>query len=158
MAHGIPAGSLPRRRTLVAVLAAAALGVAAYMAAAPATASAAYGVCGAGDFCLYWATGEYGGLYHYGGSDGNLDNDHFEGAHTDQIVGNNTESVWNHGVSDPSGYNDVLVYRGAGPSGAAACIPLGARGDLPTSWWNDIEGYKWVTRATCNAHPRLALT
>ena len=81
-------------------------------AAKPKAKSAAYGVCGAGDFCLYYLYNRAGGLYHFGGSDSNLNNDHFENAAVPSAwVGNNTMSAWNRGVSDPS--TSTCVRRSA---------------------------------------------
>jgi Peptidase inhibitor family I36 len=67
------------RRSLGAVAAFALLAAAALLFASPERASAAYGTCGAGDFCLYYANNLTGGVYHFGGSDSNLDNDRFQG-------------------------------------------------------------------------------
>ena len=120
-------------------------------AAKPKAKSATYGVCGAGDFCLYYLYNRAGGLYHFGGSDSNLNNDHFERASVPSAwVGNNTMSAWNRGVSDSSGLIDVLVYTGANRTGAAACVRQGASGNLRETFRNQIESYKWTTRSVCN--------
>ena len=97
-----------------------------------------------------------GGLYNFSGSDRNLFNDHFEGSHTNHVVANFTLSVWNRGIKDPGGKNDVIVYatvKGAAPR----CIRRGEWGDLPIDFENEIEGYQWVKRARCNAVPHMAL-
>ncbi len=113
--------------------------------------SAAYGVCGAGDFCLYYLYNRAGGLYHFGGSDSNLNTDHFENAAVPSAwVGNNTMSASNRGVSDSSGLIDVLVYTGANRTGAAACVRQGASGNLRETFRNQIESYEWVTRSVSN--------
>ena len=139
---------------------AALLGAALLIGTSTSNASAAYGVCGKGDFCLWFGHDQLGGIYHFGGSDPNLHNDRFERIQTTAIVGNNTASARNKGVNDPGGRIDVLVYDRPGSGsqgGAVACIRRGAAGDLPTFWANRISAYKWVTRATCNAHFQIPL-
>ena len=122
----------------------------------PATASAGYGRCDPGEFCLYYSVNRTGGVYNFSGSDRNLFNDRYEGRHTDEVVANTSISVWNRGVADPSGKNDVLVY--ATVSGAAPrCIRRGRWGDLPNEWWQRIDGYEWVTRARCNKEWQMPL-
>jgi Peptidase inhibitor family I36 len=144
------------RLTFLAAL----LGAALLIGTSASSASAAYGVCGSGDFCMWYRFHQQGGLYHFGGSDSNLHNDRFERFNTNAIVGNNTFSVRNKGVADPSGLNDVLVYDlpGAGSQGGASgCIKRGAAGNLPNFWQDRISSYKWVTRSTCNAHFQIPL-
>jgi hypothetical protein len=139
---------------------AALLGAALLIGMSASSASAAYGVCGSGDFCLWFGHSQAGGIYHFGGNDPNLHNDRFERIQRTAIVGNNTASARNRGVADPSGRNDVLVYDrpGAGSQGGpAGCIRRGAAGTLPTFWQNRISSYRWVTRRTCNAHFQIPL-
>ena len=97
------------RRTTMALMTAALLSAAAFIAVSPGKASATYGVCGAGDFCLHYSYGQSGGLYHFSGSDSNLDNDHFEGGASNLTVGGNAESAWNNGRATSSGHDDVIV-------------------------------------------------
>jgi hypothetical protein len=123
----------------------------------PAIASAGSARCDPGEFCLYYWFHRSGGLYNFSGSDRNLSNDHFEGNHTNRIVANLTLSVWNRGVADPGGKNDVIVYDTVRGAGGRGCIRRGEWGDLPIDWENDIEGYEWVGRARCNAVPHMAL-
>ena len=81
------------RNTTVALMAAALLSAAAFMAVSPGKASATYGVCGAGGFCLHYSYRQSGGLYHFSGSDSNLDNDHYEGGASNLTVGGNPQSA-----------------------------------------------------------------
>ena len=76
MTHATPRSL---RRATIAVMVAALLSAAAFMAVSAEKASATYGVCGAGDFSLHYIYGQSGGVYHFSGSDSNLDNDHYEG-------------------------------------------------------------------------------
>lgn len=141
-------------------LLAALLGAVMLIGPAVSSASAAPGVCGTGDFCMWYRFHQQGGLYHFGGSDSNLHNDRFEKYNTSEIVGNNTFSVRNKGVNSPSGLNHVLVFDlpGTGSQGGArGCIKRGAAGNLPNFWQDRISAYKWVSLATCNANPQVAL-
>jgi Peptidase inhibitor family I36 len=106
--------------------------------------------CGPGEFCLYYDGLEYNGIYHNSGSDSNLNNDRFEGRNTNHIVGNNTLSAWNRGHS--GAVADVLVYTETNGRGARDCIIQNDRGVMPRNWWNSIESYAWVNRATCRAN------
>jgi hypothetical protein len=126
---------------------AALLGATALLSAAPA--SAGYGRCGSGDFCLFFNARPADGVYHFGGSDSNLGNDRFEGAHSNQTVANNALYAWNNAL--PTTKRDVLVYTMSRYRGASDCIKRGDEGLLPINWWNTIESYRWVTRASCNA-------
>lgn len=72
-----------------------------------------------------------------------------------QVVGNNTRSVWNRGVTVPSGLVDVVAYDATGQTGAGICIRQGRRATLPSNWWDRISSYKWVTRTTCNGYPQV---
>jgi hypothetical protein len=155
MTHVIRAVPTPSRRTAVAVLAAALLGLAALMTTSAGSASAATGSCNSGEFCMWYLTGGTGGLYEFSGSDSNLNDDHFENADESAIVGNNTESVRNFGHSDPNGLVDVVVYDGTGYTGAGLCVKQGGVKTLPTSWFNRIESYKWVTAATCGRYASI---
>jgi hypothetical protein len=138
------------RRAAIAVLAVALFGAATLMATSPGSASAARGVCGPGDFCLYYSYGQSGGLYHFSGSDSNLDNDHFESGAVNVTVGGNAESTWNNGRAASSGHDDVIVYTGRNFRGAGGCIGLGQKGNLAGGFVNNVHSYRWVTPATCN--------
>lgn len=155
MTHVLPTGSKHRRGVVLAAIVAALLSAATYLAVAPSTASAATGTCDPGDFCLWYYSNYSGGLYEFNGSDSTLANDHFENANTDQIVADNTMSVWNRGVSDPSGLVDVVAYSGTGYSGAGLCVRQGRKANLPSNWDNNIASYRWVTPATCSGFPQL---
>jgi hypothetical protein len=132
-------------------------GLLAVTALVPAIASAGYGRCDPGEFCLYYSVNRTGGVYNFSGSDRNLYNDRYEGAHTHTVVANTSISVWNRGVADASGKTDVIVYSGLASDSARRCIPRGAWGDLDNLWWQEIDGYEWVTRARCNKVPRMPL-
>lgn len=156
MTHIISAASVPKRRIAVTVLVCALLSIAASMAMSSGTASAATGSCDPGDFCLYWGANWTGGLYEFAGSDGNLHNDFFENTHTNVIVGDNTQSVWNRGVNDPSGLVDVVAHEYPAPlRGNGLCIRQGRQANLPVNWRDRISSYRWVTPATCNLYPQL---
>jgi hypothetical protein len=145
------------RRTAAALLAAALLAAAGFMATSPGSASASYGVCGARDFCLFYAYGQSGGVYQFSGSDSNLDNDHFEGGASNLIVGGRAESVRNNGRASASGHDDVMVYTGRNWTGTAGCIRLGQKGNLAGGFVNNVHSYRWVRPATCNSVHRSAL-
>jgi Peptidase inhibitor family I36 len=138
------------RRAAIAVLAVVLLGAATLMATSPGSASAARGVCGPGDFCLHYSYGQSGGLYHFSGSDSNLDNDHFESGAVNVTVGGNAESAWNNGRATSSGHDDVIVYTRRKFTGAGGCIRLGQKGNLAGGFVNNVHSYRWVTPATCN--------
>jgi peptidase inhibitor family I36 len=144
------------RRKTIAFMAAALLSATAFMVVSPGQASATYGVCGARDFCLHYSYGQSGGVYHFSGSDSNLDNDHFEGGASNLTVGGNAESAWNNGRASTSGHDDAIVYTGRNWTGGAGCIRLGQRGDLAGGFVNNVHSYRWVTPATCNRY-RTAL-
>ena len=141
--------TIPRSTFLTAAVVAALLGAAAVFAVCAQPASAAYGRCDPGEFCLFRDSTLRGAIYHFSGSDSNLNNDHFEVASRNEIVGNNTFSVWNLGIPDPK--SDVVVYTETGYRGADACIRRGENGQLPRNWWRSIESYRWVTPSACIA-------
>jgi hypothetical protein len=147
MTHATPRSL---RRTTIALVVAALLSAAAFMAVSAEKASATYGVCGAGDFCLHYIYGQSGGVYHFSGSDSNLDNDHFEGGASNLTVGGNAESAHNNGRATSSGHDDVIVYTGRNWTGRAGCIRLG---HLAGGLVNNVHSYRWVTPATCNRFP-----
>ena len=137
-----------RSRHLTAALIAALLGAAALLSVSPAPASASYGNCDHGDFCLYYLgnADPAGGIYHFGGSDSSLFNDRFERNHTNTIVANHAASAWNNG--NPATKDDVIIY---GPSGDA-CIRRMDKGLLPLdTWFDKVTSYKWATNAQCSA-------
>ena len=135
------------RRIAIAAVAAALLGATALLALSAAPAAATYGRCDPGEFCLYSDTAQVEGIYQYAGSDPNLNNDHFERADRNQIVGNNTYSVWNR--ARPAAKEYVVIYASVGHRGADACVLPGDRGQVPRFWWKNIESYKWVTPGAC---------
>jgi Peptidase inhibitor family I36 len=139
------------RRIVVAVAIAALLGGAALLSVWPAPAPAAFHECPSGEFCLYFNEDGNGGFYHFAGSDPNLDNDHYVGGDTGEIVGDTARYAENNGV--PATRKDVIVYGLPGYRGARDCIQGGLRegdaGRLPRNWWNNIESFRWVTPAEC---------
>ena len=140
------------RRILAAATVAALLGIAAMLSLSPAPASASYGNCDPGDFCLYYYgyVNKYGGIYHYGGSDSDLRNDRFERNHTNTRVANNAAAAWVNGHEDVR--DDVIIYHQPGHRGADACIKRGDSGMLPIDvWFNKVQSYKWATNAQCRA-------
>jgi hypothetical protein len=138
----------PRRCAILAVLTAL-VGAMAVLAVAAPTASATYGRCDPGEFCLYSDTAQVEGIYQYAGSDPNLNNDYFERGDRNQIVGNNTYSAFNFGLPDK--YSSVAIYTEEGYNGADACIPRAENGQVPRNWWRSIESYRWVTWQACVA-------
>ena len=122
------------RNTTMALMAAALLSAAAFMAVSPGKASATYGVCGAGDFCLHYSYGQSGGLYHFSGSDSNLDNDHFEGGAPNLTVGGNAESARNNGRATSSGTTMSSSTRGAPGRAALVASGLARRATSPVGW------------------------
>jgi hypothetical protein len=155
MSHLLRIPVVPGRRIALAALVSALLGAAAFIATSPGTASAATGSCDPGDFCMYYLFNQSGGLYEFSGSDSNLANDHFENTNTDQVVNNNTFSVWNRGVNDPNGLVDVVVFDGFNSTGAGLCVRQGHKVNLPGGWLDRISSYKWVTHATCNRFAQI---
>lgn len=93
------------RHLAIAVAAAALLGAAALLLLSPTPASAARHPCPPSEFCLYFNEDANGGHYHYAGSDPNLDNDHYEGEDTGEIVGDTSRyAYW---------WNNIESYRWA---------------------------------------------
>ena len=139
------------RSTVIAVVVAALLGAAALLSVSPTPASATAHPCGGGEFCLYFNEDANGGFYHFAGSDRNLDNDHYEGGDTSEIVGDTSRYAENNGV--PGKREDVIVYGLPGYRGARDYIEGGKRqgdtGRLPRKWWNNIESFRWVTPTEC---------
>jgi peptidase inhibitor family I36 len=143
MTSFITAVPMPTRRSAAAaVLVAASLGIAAFTAMSSGTASAATGSCDPGDFCMWWGPNEIGGLYENAGSDKTLDDDYFENIVTDEIVGDDTSSVWNRGFTIPmvSSMSWPSRASGIGASGcafakgrAATCLTAGREKSPPTS-------------------------
>jgi hypothetical protein len=143
------------RRTVVAAGIAALLASAALLAVTPPPASAERHPCGKGEFCLYFNEDANGGYYHSTGSDPNLDNDHYKGGDTGEIVGDTARYAFNAGRRGPK--DDVVVYGLPRYKGANACIRLGEWGTLPRNWWNNIESYRWVTNRQCEAAGVISL-
>jgi Peptidase inhibitor family I36 len=135
-------------RVAAVVLAAAVLGA---LAASPA--SAAYGKCSSGEFCLYYNANLTGGVYHFTGSDSTLLNDRFEAGHTGAIVGNQAASASNRGTKQAK--DDVVIYSVTGWRGDSDCIQRGDFGRLPAKWWlsgtQHVRSYRWATNAQCSA-------
>jgi hypothetical protein len=96
------------RSTVIAVVVAALLGAAALLSVAPTPASATAHPCGGGEFCLYFNEDANGGYYHFTGADPNLDNDHYVGGDTGEIVGDTSRYAFNAGNPGPK--DDVVVY------------------------------------------------
>ena len=172
MSHTINAPSTLKSRLAVAVIMSALLILASLVAMSPATASASHrenGSCDQGDFCMGQGYHLTGGLYSNPGHDPNLGDDKFvyyADPRKNQIVERNTRSVFNNGIVDKTGRNDVLVYtvrfygygRDVPPfrfTGSTACVRLGDRLDLPSDWAYKISSFRWVTRAECNRHRQL---
>ncbi len=142
----------PGRRIVAAMLAAALLGIAAFGAISPGSASAAPAPCADGEFCLYYLDDLKGGRYHFDRSDSNLGNDRFEdGEGSELTVANRAASVWNNGTDDPDDRTEVMVYTGRGFTGEAGCIRQDESGDLREGFANKIQSYRWVTPAQCVA-------
>jgi Peptidase inhibitor family I36 len=152
--------SMPYRAALI--LSVALLGALVAWAAAPSSANAA---CKPGDFCMWEDAERGGGLYRFGGNDGNLHDDRFAPG---VRVGDNASTVKNNGRgNDPSGLVDVAAYKNVRFGGPRLCVPLGseisnlqvkglpadndtgdAEGEEPDGTWNDdISSYRWV--ASC---------
>jgi len=166
MTPKINAASMAMRRTGIAALVSVLLGVASFTVLFTGTASAATGTCDPGEFCMWWSFSYTGGLYEYAPGLAVLMTvflfslagiPPLAGAWANEYVTNNTESVWNRGLSDPNGYIDVVVYDGTGTgyTGAGLCVVQGRKANLPTSWLNRISSYRWVTASTCSRYPRL---
>ena len=143
------------RHIAIAVAAAALLGAAALLLVSPTPASAARHPCPPSEFCLYFNEDANGGYYHYAGSDPNLDNDHYEGGDTGEIVGDTSRYAFNAGDEGPK--DDVIIYGLPRYRGANACINPGVWGTLPRRWWNNIESYRWVTNRECEAAGPISL-
>ena len=139
------------RRIVMAFAIAALLGGAALLSLPPAPAPAAFHDCPRGAFCLYFNEDGNGGFYHFTGSDPNLNNDRYKGGDTGETVGDTARYAENDGV--PAKRQDVIVYGRTRYRGARDCIRGGLRvgdaGRLPRNWWNNIESFRWVTRAQC---------
>jgi hypothetical protein len=136
------------RRSLIAAVTVATLGVVALGVSSPMDASARPR-CNPGELCLYSGKNLTGGIYHFSGSDANLYNDRFSGFFG-SMVAEHANSVWNNGRARGSGgFIDVALYTRTGFKGNAYCIPLGRRGDLTVTLIS-VGSYQWVTRATCN--------
>ena len=136
---------------------AALLGAALLIGTSAPSASASYGRCDAGEFCMWFGPNQWGGIYQFGGNDPNLHNDRFERIQTSAIVGNNTASVRNKGTADPGGRIDVVVFTEPQFRGSGGCIRRGAAGNLPAFWQNKISSYAWVTRGACGAYFQIPL-
>jgi hypothetical protein len=143
------------RRIAAVAAAAALLAVTAMLTVLSSPAQAQRHPCGRGEFCLYFNEDANGGFYHFTGSDPNLDNDHYEGGDTGEIVGDTSRYAFNAGV--PGSKDDVVVYGLPHYRGANACIRLGTWGTLPRNWWNNIESYRWVTNRECEAAGPISL-
>ena len=109
--------------------------------------------CTAGEFCLFHNDNFGGGEYHFSGSDNNLNNDRFVG-NSSLFVGNNTRSAWNHGRWQSNGINHVLVYTRTNRGGTAGCVLYNQYGALVYPFAGNVESYRWVNRATCDAKKR----
>jgi hypothetical protein len=112
-------------RVVMALAIAVLLGCAALLSVPPAPALAAFHDCPRGAFCLYLNEDGNGGLYHFTGSDPNLNNDRYKGGDRGETVGDTARYAENDGLRE------------------------GDAGRLPRNWWNNIESFRWVTRAQC---------
>jgi hypothetical protein len=149
------------RGTMVAALVSALLGIAAFMAISPASASAdSPTTCDPGEFCLWSGYNMSGGLYQNKGDDGDLRNNVFTPCC--ERVNANSKSAYNHGVAQSNGRNDVIVYNRPYFQGDSACITLGrllrdlfafnpAIG-LYENWRDQIMSFKWATHSECVPH------
>jgi hypothetical protein len=135
------------RRIVMAAAIAALLGAAALLTVSPSPAEAVFRKCPKSEFCLYFNEDANGGIYHFAGSDSNLNNDRYEGEDTGETVGNTSRYAHNNGVLGQK--SNVIVYDRPQGKGARGCIPRRAKGKLPRNWWNKIESYRWVTQAQC---------
>ena len=137
-----PMKGLGRLAAAVAII-----GGAALLSASPA--SARIVPCEATEFCLYVNADANGGIYHFAGSDRDLNNDRYDVQNTDITVGNTARNAANNGVPGPK--DDVIIYARPHWQGASDCIRQGEFGALPRSWWNNVESYQWVTDDECKA-------
>jgi hypothetical protein len=160
MLTGLPGITSVKRHRKAAHLLAAAVAAIAVLGVAPSVSSA--DACNAGDFCINQHANFGGGLYHWGGNDGNLHNDLFWPSLV--VTGDNGSSLRNRGVPGYPQY--VLAYKDVSYGGPSFCVPplesiwnlqqypVGwdiDRGDAepsaaePDGTWNDdISSYRWV--------------
>jgi Prokaryotic phospholipase A2 len=138
----------PLKRT-IAVAVAALIGAAALVATLPAPADAKFRSCPTSEFCLYFNEDANGGIYHFAGDDPNLDNDLYQGEDDREVVGDTSRYATNNGTGTT--LSDVIVYGLPAYRGARDCIRKGDSGALPRNWWNNIESYRWVSRAECTS-------
>jgi hypothetical protein len=159
MSHSINAVPTPKRRNATALVSAL-LAVAALMAMASGTASAANNfACEPGEFCLWRLYNFSGGLYQATGDDPDLRDNLFyyytDPAQNETLgrVSQNSYSAKNLGYAGT--YKDVMVYTWFSYTGHKACIKNGKHiGDLG-SWRNRINSLRWVTRAECDTAGQL---
>jgi hypothetical protein len=136
------------RRYALAALVSAVIGAAILLALSPPKASAG-GLCGEGDFCLLYNGNLANGLYRFGGSDSNLNNDRFKHNHTNMIVGFNTTAAWNRGLR--GALDDVIIYDKPGWRVPFGCIRRGHNGQLPLEAFHRVSSYRWVSNRACRA-------
>ena len=103
------------------------LGGAALLSASPA--SARIVPSEATEFCLYVNADANGGIYHFAGSDRDLNNDRYDVQNTDITVGNTARNAANNGESGPK--DDVVIYSRPRWQGASDCIQRGEFGACP---------------------------
>jgi hypothetical protein len=137
------------RRFAAAALLSAVIGAATLLSLSPPNASAGYGQCRPGDFCLLWDLSIGAGIYHNSGSDWNLNNDRFERNHTHTRVGNRTTAAANFGHR--GAYDDVIVYDETGGHRPFGCIKRGHNGQLPLAMFSRIESFQWASNSACKA-------
>jgi hypothetical protein len=149
---------------LAAALVVGLLAVAAFIAMAPAKASAGSNnfQCEEGEFCLGYMYNLSGGLYQNVSSDSDLRRHTFyryldPSQNTIRVAlqtHGNSWSAYNYGKS--ALLEDVLVYSKPDYQGRKACIARGTRLNvLPDAWKDQIMSFQWVTSAYCPASIRL---
>ena len=117
-----PMKGLRRLAAAVAII-----GGAALLSASPA--SARIVPCEATEFCLYVNADANGGIYHFAGSDRDLNNDRYDVQNTDITVGNTARNAANNGVPGPK--DDVIIYSRPRWQGASDCIQRASSARCP---------------------------
>lgn len=157
MSRSIRTTSMATHRIAVALAVSALLAVASFMAIAPnsASASSGDGRCLSNEFCLGW---NYDVLYHP--KDGVYDNDNISDY---KLYDNWFVPNWGQGPVDNNTWSavnkksvDVLVFDGAGYTGAGACIHAGRGINLPYDWLERIGSWKIAARSVCDGYRVLA--
>jgi len=103
------------------------IGGAGLLSAAPA--SARIVPCEATEFCLYVNADANGGIYHFAGSDRDLNNDRYDVHNVDITVGNTARNAANNG--EPGLKDDVIIYSRPRWQGASDCISVASSARCP---------------------------